>query len=107
MVAKLYQNLEIVSKEPFWSEGKKYVEVKTSKGAIKVVRWYSDYEYAKLYKEEPDHSKDPFYRTQKSVLGFDKGYITIFKGDTLRQKIGLKNTAQDLLSALSGLLILP
>ena len=27
-----------------------------------------------------DKSKDPYYRPQKYVLGFEKGYITIFRG---------------------------
>lgn len=29
-----------------------------------------------------DRTKDPYYKSQKMVLGFDKGYITIFKGVT-------------------------
>ena len=80
MVAKSYQNMEIVH-EPFQKNGRMYVEVKTSKGTIKQVRWYTEVEYAKMYPEDKtDKTKDPYYKPQKYVLGFDKGYITIFRG---------------------------
>ena len=80
LVAKSYQNMEIVH-EPFQKNGRMYVEVKTSKGTIKQVRWYTETEYAKMYPEDKtDKSKDPYYKPQKYVLGFDKGYITIFRG---------------------------
>ena len=85
MVAKSYQGLEIIS-EPFVSKGRSYVQIRTKKGEPKTVRWYSATEYAKLYPEVKESavaaSTDPYYKTQKQVLGFDKGYITIFKGDT-------------------------
>lgn len=81
-VAKSYQNLEIV-KKPYMVNGRMYVQVKLGNGNAKQVRWYSDKEYAKYYPgEKVDHSKDPFFKTQKEVLGFKNGYITIFKGDT-------------------------
>lgn len=80
MVAKSYQNMEIVH-EPFQKNGRMYVEVKTSKGTIKQVRWYTSVEYAKMYPEDKtDETKDIYYKPQKYVLGFDKGYITIFRG---------------------------
>ena len=80
MVAKSYQNLKIIS-EPFDNNGKLYIRVLTEKGAEKAVRWYSAEEYAKMYPDEKkDKTKDPYYKPQKYVLGFDKGYITIFKG---------------------------
>lgn len=82
MVAKSYQNMEIVH-EPFRKNGRMYVEVKNSKGTIKQVRWYTEAEYAKMYPEDKtDKTKDPYYKSQKYVLGFDKGYITIFRGVT-------------------------
>ena len=82
-VAKSYQNLEIVG-DVFVSSGRQYVNVKTKSGALKTVRWYSDAEYRKMYPEAVavDRSADPYYKPQKEVLGFTKGYITIFKGDT-------------------------
>ena len=82
MVAKSYQNLEIV-KQPYMANGKMYVDVKTTKGAIKVVRWYSEQEYEKYYGEKPSQV---ITKTQKEVLGFVDGFITIFKGDTFAAK---------------------
>ena len=82
-VAKSYQDLEIVG-DVFASSGRQYVNVKLKSGKLKTVRWYSDAEYRKMYPEAvaADRSTDPHYKPQKEVLGFTKGYITIFKGDT-------------------------
>ena len=80
MVAKSYQQMKQLC-EPFKDKGKMYVKVLTSKGIEKTVRWYTNEEYAKMYPDEKkDRTKDPYYKPQKYVLGFDKGYITIFKG---------------------------
>jgi hypothetical protein len=82
-VAKSYQELEIVG-DVFVSSGRQYVNVKLKSGKLKTVRWYSDAEYRKMYPEAVAvaRSTDPFSKSQKEVLGFAKGYITIFKGDT-------------------------
>lgn len=82
-VAKSYQELEIVG-DVFVSSGRQYVNVKLKSGKLKTVRWYSDSEYRKMYPEAVaiTRSADPFSKSQKEVLGFTKGYITIFKGDT-------------------------
>lgn len=77
MVAKSYQNLATFG-EPFAENGKKYIIVITNRGAHKKVRWYTDAEYAKMYPDE----KPTRIRSVKEVLGFSKGYITIYKGDT-------------------------
>lgn len=75
MVAKSYQNLEIVG-DVYTSNGRKYVKVRDAKGNLKQVRWYSDAEYAKYY-GEPVVSTPT--KSQREVLGFgDEGYITIF-----------------------------
>ena len=66
-VAPSFQNLERLS-EPFEENGKEYILVKTKSGTTRKVRWY----------EEPMKKIRPL----KEVLGFSKGYITIFKGDT-------------------------
>ena len=80
LVAKSYQNLTKVG-EVFTSSGKNYINVQTKSGSIKQVRVYSESEYAKMYPDiQGDKSKDPYYRPQKYVLGFEKGYITIFRG---------------------------
>lgn len=81
-VARSYSGFRQVN-EPFKKDGKMYVTVVTDKGLQKVVRWYSESEYARMYPEvKKDRSKDPYYKPQKIVLGFEKGYITIFKGVT-------------------------
>lgn len=82
-VAKSYQELEIVG-DVFVSSGRQYVNVKLKSGKLKTVRWYSDAEYRKMYPEAVAvaRSADPSSKSQKEILGFAKGYITIFKGDT-------------------------
>lgn len=79
-VAKSYQGLEIVKGE-HKVNGRSYVIIKTKSGGLKQVRWYSDVEYAKMYPEvKVDKSKELGYKSQKIVLGFEKGYVTIFRG---------------------------
>lgn len=79
MVAKSYQGWATYG-EPFEENKRMYIVVITDRGAHKKVRWYTDAEYAKMYPEEaPKVTK---IRSTKDVLGFSKGYITIFKGDT-------------------------
>lgn len=87
MVAKSYQNLEIIG-EPFTSKGRLYIQVKTKTGVLKTVRWYSEKEYMKMYPDDTVTEKDGFKRikTQKEALGFTNGYITIFKGNTYEDK---------------------
>ena len=81
MVAKSYQNLQIIG-EPFSSKGRLYVQVKTKNGVCKTVRWYSEKEYLKMYPNDTAQSKNKQLKTQKEILGFTNGYITIFKGNT-------------------------
>lgn len=78
-VAKSYAKLEQIDK-PFKDKGRMYVKVKGTNG-IKTVRWYSASEYAKMYPEEKK-SDVLHFKSQKEVLGFEKGYITIFSGIT-------------------------
>lgn len=81
MVAKSYQTLTQMG-EPYMSNGKMYVQVKNEKtGNIRQVRWYTEAEYAKLYGEKVEKTAKEF-KSQKQVLGFENGFITIFKGDT-------------------------
>ena len=82
-VAKSYQNLEI-AEAPYQVNGRMYCKVRQKTGALKQVRWYSDAEYIKMYPEvKATMSAEPAIRaSQREVLGFQKGYITIFKGDT-------------------------
>ena len=89
MVAKSFQNLETVG-EVYISKGRQYIQVRTKSGIVKAVRWYTDKEYAKMY---PDEEQRIQFKTQKEVLGFDKGYITIFKGNTYEDKEYFKQNA--------------
>lgn len=76
-VAKSYQAMEQVC-EPYKVNGRMYVKVNTGK-ITRQVRWYTDAEYERLY---PEVKIIKAAKSQKEVLGFTKGYITIFKGDT-------------------------
>lgn len=78
-VAKSFQQLEKMS-EPYEVNGKMYIQVRCKNQKIKQVRWYSEKEYLKLYPAEAP-IEEPQFGPQKEVLGFTKGYITIFKGE--------------------------
>lgn len=90
-VAPSFQSMPIEG-EPFTSNGKQYVNVRNTKtGKLRTVRWYSEKEYAKLYPSKPTIERnDEFYKSQKELLGFEKGYITAFKDDTYPHKEYLK-----------------
>lgn len=83
MVAKSFQSFEQIG-EIFASNGRQYVQVRNPKtGNIRTVRWYSDSEYAKLYGGTATNATPAkVISTQREALGFEKGYITIFKGNT-------------------------
>ena len=77
-VAKSYAMLTI-EEGPYTINGRQYCKVRQKNGGLKQVRWYSDAEYARMY---PGVQVTANWKTQREMLGFDKGYITIFKGDT-------------------------
>ena len=80
MVAKSYQKLKILSDQPYIKpNGKMYVKVLMKGGSEREVRWYTSNEYAKMYPDES--TKSEMFVNQKNILGFQKGYITIFKGN--------------------------
>lgn len=85
MVAKSYQNLSQVG-EPYCVNGRMYVKVATSTGT-KQVRWYTENEYRSMYGAD---AISETRKTQKEVLGFAEGYITIFRGETFDHKEELK-----------------
>ena len=86
MVAKSYQDLEKIG-EPFSSKGRMYIQVRTKKGIAKTVRWYSEKEYLKMYPDDGIEEEGiTRIKTQKEILGFTNGYITIFKGNTYEDK---------------------
>lgn len=74
-VAKSFQNFEIV-KEPFEENGRMYVEVQNPKTFnIRKVRWYEE-------ETRPAAEDKVVVKSMRKALGFENGYITIFKGDT-------------------------
>jgi len=86
MVAKTYQKMSILT-EPYKKDnGKYYVTVLNGRtDTEKEVRWYTTDEYIRMYPEDKEKVKkaDPFFKTQKYVLGFGSqtgsdGFITIF-----------------------------
>ena len=87
-VAKSYQEMDKLT-EAYESNGKMYIKIRTPKGTEKEVRAYTETEYKRLYKELPCgldatpsvQIKAPTGPVVKNVLGFQEGYIWIFKGD--------------------------
>lgn len=77
MVAKSFQTLPIIG-EPYTLNGRQYVTVATKSGERRV-RWYSEDEYYRMYPDETPAKKTT--KSLKEVLGFAKGYISLFKGD--------------------------
>lgn len=78
MVAKSFQALEMVT-EPYQVGDKMYIKVRNQKtGTTRQVRWYTESEYKKMY---PEVVVNTVFKNHKEVLGFEKGYITIFKGN--------------------------
>lgn len=82
LVAKSYQDLEQIC-EPYTVNGRMYVKVRTKSGTEKQVRAYSEKEFVKLYPTIVA-GEQSFTATKslKEVLGFTKGYITVFAGET-------------------------
>lgn len=98
-VAKSYQEWEKLT-DAYESNGKMYIKLKNPKGAEKEVRAYSETEYRRLYKEAPMPKdatpsvqiKAPTGPVVKNVLGFQEGYIWIFKGDLERAEYWFEKT---------------
>lgn len=90
-VAKSYAGLPI-EEGPYQVNGRMYCKVRQNSGALRQVRWYSDAEYKRMYPGEVVHAVDPNRKTQKDILGFEKGYITIFRGDTYGNKEWFKRS---------------
>lgn len=80
-VAKSYQNLEQIG-EPYTINGRMYVKIRTKSGTEKQVRAYSEKEFMRLWGDAVPQMQSSSTKSLKEVLGFTKGYITIFSGDT-------------------------
>ena len=79
-----------------------YIKLKNPKGTEKEVRAYTETEYRRLYKET-SLAKDAIPSVQikaptgpivKNVLGFQEGYIWIFKGDLERAEYWFEQTPE-------------
>lgn len=81
-VAKSYIGLTQTC-EPYQNDnGKMYVKVILKSGKEKEVRWYNDSEFEKMYAgTSVVKTPSPDATAIKHALGFDNGYITIFRGD--------------------------
>lgn len=77
-VAKSYADCPIEG-EPFVVSGRQYVNVKLKNGKIKSVRVYSDTEYARMYAVPAISQNKGKTVSQKLILGFTNGYVTIFR----------------------------
>lgn len=84
-VAKSYEGLPVVEEE-YTKNGRTYCKVRTVKGTIKEVRTYTEAEYKKLYGSVSKTVSSKTEFNQKKALGFDKGYITIFKGAVVKNE---------------------
>ena len=77
-VAKSYKDCVQVS-DWYSKNGRRYVDVEMPDGTRKSVRWYTDAEYARMYKEPVPAVKTDY----RKILGFgDAGFITIYFGNT-------------------------
>lgn len=76
MIAPSFQKFDILG-EPYDKNGKMYIDVRNPKtGTVRSCRWYTEKEYYRAYPVKAESRKP-----QKDVLGFTKGYITIFEGE--------------------------
>ena len=85
-VAKSYQDWKREC-EPFQANGKMYITVRKPTGATKNVRAYTEAEYRKMYPAAAPSTQNGMTEPRagapvvKNILGFQEGYIWIFKGD--------------------------
>ena len=111
-VAKTYDNWPRET-EPYIANGRYYVKVRSPKGDVKQVRAYNGREYAKLYKATPCASPvqpsgedepvlDLYAPKVKKILGFQDGYIWIFKGDVENAEYWFSKTPECRYSVLWG-----
>lgn len=78
-VAKSYQEW-VRETEPYKVNNKMYIKVRKPGGDVRQVRAYTETEYTKMYGATETKEK-PQGHVVKNILGFQEGYIWIFKGD--------------------------
>ena len=90
-VAKSYQEWEKLT-DAYEKDGRMYIKLRNPNGNEKEARAYSETEYRRLYKEVPPANNaapsvkisTPKGPVVKNILGFQEGYIWIFRGDLER-----------------------
>lgn len=98
-VAKSYKEWKRES-EPFEANGKMYITVRKPTGATKNVRAYTETEYLKMYpalapsKQNGTDAPIENKHKVKNILGFQDGYIWIFKGDLERAEYWFSKTPE-------------
>ena len=100
-VAKSYQEWEKLT-DAYEKDSRMYIKLRNPKGAEKEVRAYSETEYRRLYKEAPCglaaqpsvKVKAPAGPVVKNILGFQEGYIWIFKGDLENAEYWFSKTSE-------------
>ena len=100
-VAKSYQEWARET-EPYEANGKMYVVVRKPTGATKTVRAYTETEYCKMYgltsaevsSTPSGETAKPQGHVVKDLLGFQRGYIYIFKGDLENAEYWFKRTKE-------------
>lgn len=100
-VAKSYQEWEKLT-DAYEKDSRMYIKLRNPKGAEKEVRAYSETEYRRLYKESPcGLAAQPSVKVKasagpvvKNILGFQEGYIWIFKGDLENAEYWFSRTAE-------------
>lgn len=99
--------------EPYEINGRMYIKVRSPKGTIKQVRAYTEQEYRKLYPAGPcaspvqpsgedEPTPDLYAPKVKKILGFQDGYIWIFKGDIEAAEYWFNRTPECRYSVLWG-----
>lgn len=86
-VAKSYQKWEKLT-DVYFINNRAYVKVRSPQGSDRQVRAYTPTEYKRLYGDTcaspltpDDEATKPQGHIVKNILGFQEGYIWIFKGD--------------------------
>lgn len=98
-VAKSYQDWKREC-EPFQANGKMYITVRKPTGATKNVRAYTEAEYRKMYPAAAPSTQNGMTEPSaggpvvKNILGFQDGYIWIFKGDLENAEYWFQRTSE-------------
>lgn len=97
-VAPTFQNMQLISTEPYLVGDKKYVDVyNPNNKKTRMVRWYSETEYAKLYgkkiaAKELERKKETKEWNMRKARGFSEGPILVIRNNTPNDETWLKQS---------------